>query len=173
MKPFDFKLIAQILKDFQTKEIENIFKIYSIFNGIPKYYNILEEEFSSNFKFNKILGRMFFDSNASLRNEGYYLLREEFGRDFDRYFEILSLVSAGYNTVGKIADKMKIPASTISTYCLRLEKNHQLIEKRIPVFSGGKARNGRYFLGDVFLTFWFRYIFKNSSFLEFGAGDKI
>lgn len=177
LQDFDFKLIAKILKkELKTRDIEQVFNIYGVFDGIPKYYSLLEEEFGSSgsgLKFDEVVRRMFFSESAILREEGYFLLKEEFGKNFERYFEILLLIATGYRRASEIAEKIKLPVSTVSVYLIRLENNYKFTEKRKPVLSGKKERNGRYFLKDIFLIFWFKYVFKNATILEMGAGDKI
>ena len=47
-----------------------------------------------------------------------------------------------------------------------LEKDYELIAKRQPLFEKSATKNVRYEMGDVFYSFWFRFIFKYGYILE-------
>jgi len=44
LNPFGLPIIASILRDLNFKTKKEIFDLYFIFNGIPKYFVLLEEE---------------------------------------------------------------------------------------------------------------------------------
>ncbi len=51
--------------------------------------------------------------------------------------------------------------------CLtNLENDYELIAKRQPLFEKSANKNVRYELGDVFYSFWFRFVFKYNYILE-------
>ena len=53
----------------------------------------------------------------------------------------------------------------VSKYLNELVNNYEIIVKEEPVVMS-RTRDTRYFLQDNFFNFWFRFIFKNSRFLE-------
>ncbi|MFH1713434.1 MAG: ATP-binding protein [Candidatus Jacksonbacteria bacterium] len=166
LKPFDFLLISKILSDLgYQKNIQLFFDIYAIFNGIPKYYALLEKEVKLNQTLKDIMLNFFYQEDAPLKQEGTALLQQEFGQDYTRYFDILTYMAQGATQINEIAGKLNIAANKLAVYLSRLEKNYYLIEKRAPVLIK-KSIRARYYLKDVFLQFWFRYIYRNLSYIE-------
>ena len=51
-------------------------------------------------------------------------------------------------------------------YLTNLETDYELIAKRQPLFERSGNKNVRYELGDVFYSFWFRFVFKYSYIIE-------
>ena len=51
-------------------------------------------------------------------------------------------------------------------YLTNLENDYELIAKRQPLFEKSGNKNVRYELGDVFYSFWFRFVFKYSYIIE-------
>ena len=54
----------------------------------------------------------------------------------------------------------------VGGYLTNLENEYELIAKRQPLFEQSANKNVRYELGDVFYSFWFRFIFKYSYIIE-------
>ena len=54
----------------------------------------------------------------------------------------------------------------VGGYLTNLENDYELIAKRQPLFEKSANKNVRYELGDVFYSFWFRFVFKYSYILE-------
>ena len=54
----------------------------------------------------------------------------------------------------------------VGGYLTNLENEYELIAKRQPLFEKSATKNVRYELGDVFYSFWFRFIFKYSYVIE-------
>ena len=51
-------------------------------------------------------------------------------------------------------------------YLTNLENEYELIAKRQPLFEKSTTKSVRYELGDVFYSFWFRFVFKYSYIIE-------
>ena len=54
----------------------------------------------------------------------------------------------------------------VGGYLTNLENEYELTSKRQPLFEQSANKNVRYELGDVFYSFWFRFIFKYSYIIE-------
>ena len=54
----------------------------------------------------------------------------------------------------------------VGGYLTNLENDYELIAKRQPLFEKSSTKNVRYELGDVFYSFWFRFIFKYGYIIE-------
>jgi len=173
VRPFDFPLSFKILKDLNFLKFKNAFDLFTLFNGVPAYYKIIEERNLQDASLEQVILKLFIEKNSLLRDEGHFLVQEAFGQDFERYFNILSLIARGKTRLTEIAGAMKIEASKVSVYLNRLEKNFEFIERRLPIFAKQESNLGRYYLKDITLTFWFRYIYPNLSLIEGGLGDLV
>jgi len=168
LTPFNFKEIMEICQDHNLKKLEQIFNLYVIFGGIAKYYDILEKFNLFNSGIDKILKDLFVTKDGSLYKEGENLLIEEFGHDYERYFDILFCLSAGKTKTNEIASAMQLPVTTISKYLAVLINKYKLVEKR-NIHNKKNSKDNRYYLKDIFLRFWFRYVYKNYTKIEIGA----
>ena len=59
----------------------------------------------------------------------------------------------------------------VGGYLTNLENEYELIAKRQPLFEKSATKNVRYELGDVFYSFWFRFIFKYSYIIDLRFGE--
>ncbi|MCG2700662.1 ATP-binding protein [Candidatus Parcubacteria bacterium] len=168
LKPFDFSEIANISYDHKVKELEKIFDFYAIFNGVAKYYDLLEKFNLFGAKTEKMIEELIISKDTPLYKEGENLLIEEFGNDYERYFDILFCLSCGKTKISEIANIMQLPTTTISKYLSVLINNYKLIERKTPL-ERKNSRDSRYYLKDIFLRFWFRYVYKNYNKIEIGA----
>ena len=169
---FDFNEIAAICKDHNIKQINKIFNLYSIFNGVAKYYDVLEKFNLFTASKEKILKELFITKDSALYKEGENLLIEEFGPNHKRYFDILFCLSIGKTKTNEIANIMQLPVTTISKYLSVLIQKYKIVEKRNWA-NKFNSKNNRYYLKDYFLQFWFRYVYKNYNKIELGAVKSI
>ena len=108
--------------------------------------------------------------NSYFIPEGKNMLIEEFGRDYGRYFDILKLIATGHNTRGDIEGILHVE---VSGYMTRLENDYGLIAKNKPMFQKSANKNIVYAVSDLFLQFWFRFIYKYTYFIEANAYGKL
>ena len=59
----------------------------------------------------ELMTEKFIGKNSYFIYEGKNMLIEEFGKDYDRYFEILQLIASGYTTRSEIEGIMKVELS--------------------------------------------------------------
>lgn len=168
LRPLDFTTCSRMAKDLNFKKPKSIFDLYLIFNGIPGYYSMLEADILQGKSLETILKTLILEPEAILRNEGEFLIREAFGKEYERYFKVLSLIARGKTKPTEIASSMELPVNTINTYLYRLENRFQFIERRSPMFAKIGSKRGRYYLKDIFLTFWFRFLYPYLSWIEKG-----
>ena len=165
LEPFGFSGIVEICQDHNLKELRKIFDLYAVLGGVAKYYDVLEKFNLFNASAEKILKDLFVAKDASLYKEGENLLIDEFGHDYKRYFDILFCLSIGKTKTNEIASMMQLPVTTISKYLSVLINKYKLVEKRNP-FNRRNSKDNRYYLRDIFLRFWFRYVYKNYTKIE-------
>lgn len=171
VRPFNFLIVKNILKDMGFRDLSDMFGIFSIFGGVPKYYSLIKEEGLQRKSLKSITRELIIGTDAVLKTEGGDLLKEEFGKDYGRYFEIISLIARGKTRLSEIASAIRLPATSINAYLTKMEKRYGLIERRIPIFARPFTKSGRYYVHDIFLVFWFRYVYSNLSLVESGSDE--
>jgi len=166
LRELDFKTICKICSDLNLK-IEQTFILYSIFGGIPKYYELVEKLRyfdSDNFIFD-----FFVRYPRPLYEEVKTILKEEFGKEHKTFFSILSAISQGKNKNSEIAGYLGKKETEITKYLSMLKEEFELIERNTPLVGGKK---GVYSIKNNFILFWFNSIWRHNQFLEIGQEKK-
>ena len=165
LKPFSFDSVKKM---FPEKTFEEILDIYSTVGGTPMYLNKFRKK-----SFYSIVKREIFTKGQPLYAEVEFLLREEL-KDPRNYFVILEAISLGKHKLSEIINETGFDKGTVSRYISILNSLH-ITEKIIPITEKipEKSRKGLYVLTDNFVSFWFRFIFKNRSALEEGRINDI
>jgi len=139
---------------------------YSVADGIPQYLKYLSEYKS----LDKALIENFFTTSGHLFEEPSSLLKQEL-REPANYFSVISAIAAGKTRLNEIATKSGIENTTCSKY-LKILLDLRIIERDVPI-SEKPQKNGVYKIADNCFRFWFRYVVKNMTAIEFGRGEKI
>ncbi|MBI2508227.1 ATP-binding protein [Candidatus Woesearchaeota archaeon] len=160
LKPVSF---FELNKFFPDKDINELVDIYGFADGIPFYLVRIEKEFWSWIKEEIVKERSF------LRDEVDFLMKYEF-EDAGTYKLILEAISNGCNKLNEMKNFIKVERTDISPY-LRNLIDVGFVERKVSITENVKSRNGRYYLCDNFLNFWFRYFYPNLSSLEEGIFD--
>lgn len=166
LRHFSLETIKEILLDHGLTSNDDFLFFYSIFEGIPFYYNYISERDGYGKSREALFKEDILDENSILLNEGKEILLEEFGKDYSTYFSILEAIACGATTVSRISDVSGITVNNLSRYISELMEDHELIERKVPFDAKKNNKMGRYYISDNFLDFWFRYIFKNKSRIE-------
>ncbi|MBC8527803.1 MAG: ATP-binding protein [Candidatus Cloacimonetes bacterium] len=160
---------AHFLKDQGiTSQKEKLF-FFSIFDGVPKYWE--EIDFYKEKLFSNRLKKLFMEKDW-IWEEGENILREEFGKDYVSYFSILSAIAKGRRILSEIEQFAGIKEA--SAYLKKLENIYQLIERKTPVTEKSRigSRKGRYYLRDNFFTFWFAFVESRRYLKEIGQKEQ-
>ena len=162
LKPFSIKSIHDVISDHGHADLQTLFDTYAVTGGLPKYLELLAE--------NSALGRtlMFdfmFRPFSPFLNEGKNLLVEEFGRDYGIYFSILELIASGKTARSEIESVLEIHTGA---YLAKLEGEYALIDRHRPITAKPGGRLQKYYIRDNFLSFWFRFVYRNRSVVETG-----
>ena len=168
IEPFAPSVVKEILGCYNpdyTKE--DLLALYTYTGGVAKYVELLMDAGATTAE--KMLGRII-AKNSYFIPEGKNMLIEEFGRDYGRYFDILKLIATGHNTRGDIEGILHVE---VSGYMTRLENDYGLIAKNKPMFQKSANKNIVYAVSDLFLQFWFRFIYKYNYFIEANAYGKL
>lgn len=161
LKPFRPSVLKQIMADAKPGySNEDLLALFTFTGGVAKYVNQLVDAGALD---KDAMIRYIISPNSTFLNEGKNNLIEEFGKDYGIYFSILSCIARGKNTRSEIED---VIGKEVGGYLTNLENEYELTKKRQPLFEKSTTKNVRYELGDVFYSFWFRFIFKYSYIIE-------
>lgn len=168
IEPFAPSVVKEILGYYYPEyQNEDLLALYTYTGGVAKYVELLMDAGATTAE--KMLERIV-AKNSYFIYEGKNMLIEEFGRDYGRYFDILKLIASGHNTRGDIEGILHVE---VSGYMTRLENDYGLIAKNKPMFQKSANKNIVYAVNDLFLQFWFRFIYKYNYFIEANAYRKL
>lgn len=127
---------------------------FSVFGGTPHYLNAIKpgKSIAENVQ------ETILSQNGGLHSEPETVLRMELN-EVNRYFAALKSISKGNRSRNEIIDDTGIEQSSAGYYLDRLEKLH-IIQKDHPVTENPrKSRNTRYRIRDQLFSFWFRFVY--------------
>ena len=160
VKPFEPSVIKEILVDNKHYSPENLFYNYLITGGIPRYQEILSEASSYN---KDAIMDLILTKDSFFIGEGKNLLIQEFGKEYGIYFSILELIASGRTTRSEIESVLE---KSVGGYLERLESDYAVLAKVHSIGAKKGGKNQRYQIKDLFIRFWFRFIYKNISIIE-------
>lgn len=158
VQPFSF---LDVMAYFKEKSFEEALIIYSILGGIPYYLNRFKGR-----RWESAVEEEILQKGEPLYNEVEFLLREELHAP-RHYFMIIEAISLGKRKLSEIINYTGFDKGTVSRY-IAILNDLKITRREVPITEKEphKSRWGIYFIEDNFVNFWFRYIFKNRSFLE-------
>jgi hypothetical protein len=168
LRELDFQTIQAIMNNLGYSW-EEALKYYSVFGGIPKYYELIETLKPKNF--NDFINLMFFRYPRPLYNEIYVMLKEEIGKDFSNYFGILHAVSQRGVTFNAMASAMNMVSTSVSKYLNALMNDYELIRKEQPISK--KKKKTHYFISSNIIDFWFKFGFSQQDQLDRGNDELV
>lgn len=154
LKELSPEVVFKILEDLGIKDVEEKFKFYILFKGIPYYYHLI---FKYNIKkFEEAIEKLILDENAPLRNEVEDILIESFGKEYRVYLAILYAIAEGKTKLSEIVSYAGIKETSLMPYLYDLIDLLGVLEKqRI-----GFKKKYVYLIKDNFHAFWLRFIYK-------------
>lgn len=141
---------------------------YSVWGGVPRYWELRQQETS----LNDALQAHLFSSFGTLTEEPLRLFVDDM-RDTAQSYTILSLIGNGVHRMSEIAARLEKPATSLAG---PLDKLIQLgyIEREVPF--GENIKNSKksfYYISDPFLSFYFKFIVPNRSLIEIDRGNAV
>lgn len=152
----DVESVLEILAQHATADPERLLFLWTLFEGVPKFYRDCFEQGVLAAPRRELLEKAFFASSSPLRTEAdNWFLKELHGR----YDVILKFVARKPGcTNGELLDYVRqVSADTneqVGGYLKILIEKYRIIEKRLPIFAKKTERQGRYYLTDNFLRAW-------------------
>ena len=163
LQPIPFGYIQGFL--VKSRPIHRV-AIYSIFGGIPAYWQQIKQLES----FRDILSS-FLELDSLMQVEAYLLL-QDFIQDPHNYAAILRAIARGNHTQKAICTRTGLAQGHVSKY-LSVLQDAGFVERQIPIMAGPKSRNGRYYITDPYLRFYFRFLADQQARLALGEGQLV
>lgn len=169
VKPFETSVLKEILHDHNPNyKAEDLLAMYSFTGGVAKYCQLFME--NKAYTKDKMIAYLT-SENSLLLNEGKNILVEEFGREYNIYFSILSEIAQGRQRRSELENVLQ---REIGGYLTKLERDFNLIKRATPIFGlTAESKNMKYILEDNFLIFWFRFIYKFQHMIEIDAHEQL
>jgi len=160
LRELEFRTIARICNDMKL-DFETAIKLYSIFGGVPKYYELIEKMRS--FDLERFVLDMFVYYPRALYEEVRVMLKEEFGKEYRTFFSILSAISRGNTKLSEIANFVGREPTKITKYLSLLINDFELVKREVPLLNG---KRGVYKINSNLADFWFANIWKYEELIE-------
>lgn len=168
IRAFKPSVMKEIMNDYAPDHSnDDLLALYSFTGGVAKYVQLLMDDYA--FTVDSMIDSII-SSDSVFINEGRAILVEEFGKDYDTYFSILSAIASGNTRRSEIESMI---GKEVGGYMTRLEEDYGIIKKEIPIGAKPLTKNAIYTIQDNFFTFWFRFIFKYGHILEIGAYEQL
>lgn len=161
LRPFTTAIIKEILYDANPNYTpDDLLCLYMITGGVAKYVELLIDA-KCNTK-EKILNFVCRQDSYFI-TEGKDLLNQEFSHEQSTYLSILQAIACGKTKRSEIDTALQ---KEIGTYIQTLESKYNLIRRKKPLLTKPNSKTTAYEISDLFLQFWFRFIFPYQSLIE-------
>lgn len=167
---FDIKTILEIFSDLGIGNMEDRIKMWAIFGGIPKYYELLESLKIKDFK--DFINLFYIQNFRSLLEEVTSILVSELGGEYKSYYTVMEAIAFSKNKLSEIASLFDNDINAANRYLDLLIKEYNLVRKILPVIEKTRGMT-RYKNKSNLFDFWFRFIRKNRDFYEIKQFDNI
>jgi AAA+ ATPase superfamily predicted ATPase len=169
VQPLSFAALREFLPRY---DVHKRLAVYAILGGVPAYL----ERWDDGDTLAGNVTRLFLQRTGWFHNEPLVLISDLTQRETVNYEAILKAIADGRHTRDEIAAFTAIPSPSLSHYLPRLLEL-KLIERRVPAtvpLEGLKtSRHSRYYLGDPFLRFYYRFVDPNLHLVERGLTHRL
>lgn len=166
LQAFDVLTLKTILADYNPNYSANdLVGLYAFTGGVAKYVELFLDKGITTYP--EMVNEIF-RPNSYFLDEGKNLLIAEFGKEYQTYFSILSLIASSKTSRAEIESILEKP---IGGFLDRLENEYSLLKRHVPTFAKEGSRTIKYAIDDNFLRFWFRFLYKYKSAIEIGNFD--
>src|SRR5690606_30006770 len=152
----DLASVLDLLKAHTDPTPERLLFLWTLFEGVPKFYRDCFEQGVLDAPRKELLERMFFLSSSPLRSEAEnWFLHELHGR-YDVALKYLARrPGATHGELQQhVADMSGDAKEQVGGYLKLLSEKFGMVEKQLPILSKPTARKSRYYITDNFLVAW-------------------
>lgn len=157
MKPIPAPFLSEALNLDPLETVEN----YALWGGVPRYWKLREG--CSSLK--EAIDTHIFSNLGALYEEPHHLFRDDI-KDSVKTSTIMSIVGNGIHRLSEIASRCNEPATNLSRPLAKL-LDLGYLEKDIPFGESAKSsKRSLYKIADPFLSFYYKFVPANRSFIE-------
>lgn len=152
----DVESLLDVLSAHTTVTPERFLFLWTLFEGVPKFYRDCFEQGVLDAPRRELLTKMFFQSSSPLRYEAEnWFLHELHGR-YDVALKYLARrPGCGHGELQQHVSSVSGETDEqVGGYLKLLHEKFGMVEKRLPILAKEKARKSRYYLSDNFLVAW-------------------
>jgi AAA+ ATPase superfamily predicted ATPase len=150
LPPLPFGAINKFFPEYGWGDLVHI---YSVFGGVPAYWERLDVDASVI----ENIRTQLLTSNTLMQEEPRLLL-QDFISDTHNYVGILQGIAQGVHTQIGLSRYSGLSQGHISKY-LSVLRNTGFVERQVPVTEiSRRSRRGRYFITDPYLRFYYRFL---------------
>ena len=162
LRPFDYPEAALFVPRLPPAERA---LVYGVLGGMPVYLQRWDDGLPPRHN----LLRLFADPVSPLVDEGEFVLSSELP-EAAGYFRILHAIGVGERTYGAIRQFAGIEVQRQMDRLLALG----LVERVVPVTEDpSRTKRAVYRIADNFLSFWFRFVYRNRTHIARGLGQEL
>ncbi len=160
MKPFDYRLSCQFLKNYSR---EDQLMLYGAFGGTPLYLQQIDNHVSVE----ENIKRLVLEPTGYLYEEPHLLLGQEI-QEPGIYNAIIEAIASGASKSNEIASRTGEESSKCLKYINTLIELG-ILHREVPFGEKKSSRKTIYRISDFMFRFWYRYVAANRTLLETGA----
>lgn len=152
----------EIKEHYNHKSFAKVVELYAVTGGVPKYM----EFFDNDNTLMENIARTVLNKNGFLYDEPAFLLNKEVKEPVN-YYSIMKVIAAENHKLSEIASAMQVESNRLTPYLETLQGLY-LLEKKVPVTERNpeRSRKGLYIMRDIFMRFWFKFVFPYKGELE-------
>lgn len=155
-------------KESLKMDAKAAFEEYTVWGGVPRYW-VLREDYGS--LWDAVEG-LILDEHGLLADEPNALFLDETS-EISIYSSIMTALGSGHTRFSSIADKIGRKTTEISIPLKNLQEM-SYVEKEVPFGENEeKTRKTLYWICDQFMSFYYRFIAANKSYLALGRYERI
>ena len=152
----DIASVKAILHEHADASPERLLFLWTLFEGVPKFYRDCYEQGVLGQDRQVLLRRIFFESSSPLRTEAENWFLKELRGQYDVVLKFVARHAGCLHNelMAEIQQVSGDSSQQVGGYLKVLNDRYRLIEKKLPVFAAQRARRTRYYLADNFLRAW-------------------
>ena len=154
---------------YPDKSYKELVEYYSVTGGVPKYIELFQEYDD----IYQAIQKNILNRSSFLYDEPNFLLQREV-TEIGSYFSLIKTIAAGNQKMSKIAASLECKQTGLTKY-LKTLIGLDILEREVPVTEENpeRSKRGLYKIKDNFISFWFRFLYPNLSYLESGHTDLV
>ena len=171
----DIESVMEILRVHATADPERLLFLWTLFEGVPKFYRDCFEQGVLAADRREVLRVMFFDSSSPLRTEADNWFLREFKGRYDVVLKYVARESGSQHAeiVNHAKSLSRDEKEQVAGYLKILRERFQVVTKKLPVFAKPKTPKGRYYIADNFLRAWLAALSGPVSAINFRPIDEL